>query len=172
MVDLQNLLAHDIIFILLQKIIDIVYLSCRRVLNGKNRIICHSFLDGFHTASPAVHMKDVDILSKIFQRRLMLVGPLHTLIDHPAVLPVNPVDLRKRKVSGYPFLHQKLILQFPAYGHDLPEQFLHAMSVKIVVCKRPQSVQLLQLPSPVQHLFSIGNLIFRHLSADVHPLFK
>ena len=97
MVDLKNLLSYDIILVFLQKIINITYLPRRRIFYRKHRVVRHSFFDGFHTAAPAVHMKNIYILPKILKGRLMLVSSFHTLINNPAALTINPVDLCKRK---------------------------------------------------------------------------
>lgn len=102
----------------------------------------------------------------------MLVSPFHALIDHPAVLPVDLIDPGKGQAARHALPGQQLVLQLSAHGHDLLKQFLHPMPVKIVVGKPAQHFQLLKLSVPVQDLLPVGNLVLRHLSADLHSIFK
>ena len=88
----------------------------------------------------------------------------------PAPFRYTARPRQKRAVFRLSFFCQQLILQLSAHGHDLLEQFPDSLSGEVAVRHRPGFGQLLLFPDPVVYFFPGLDLIFRHLSADVHPL--
>ena len=76
-------------------------------------------------------MEAVHLFPEILLHGRLSVSPFRSLEDDPGILLINAVDPDKGKPSQRAGLHQLLILQFPAHGHELLIDFLDPLFIKI-----------------------------------------
>ena len=164
----DDLLSYYIIFVLLQQIIYLADDPRRGILYGQHRKIRSPVVYGIHGVPKGVHMKAVHVPAEVLQHGRLRIGALRPLKHHSGILRLQTVHADERQPSKAPALCQALILQLPAHGHDLLKQLLHSSGVELAVGKSPHLRQLLQLPLPVQNISARGDLVLRHLPADVH----
>ena len=165
----DNLLSHNIIFVFLKQVVYFADNACCGVLDGKHRKISAALVYGAHGVPEGIHMEAVDLIPKILRHCRLGIGAVRSLEDHSRLPRLQFLHLYKRQPAKASRLCQKPVLQLPAHGHDLFKKLLDALSVKLVVGQRPDLLKLLRLALSVKNLFSGTDLVFRHLSADIHP---
>ncbi len=170
--DLDDLLPHDIILILLEQVIYLADDPCRGILDGKHSKVRAALIDGIHGVPEAVHMEAVDALPEILRHGRLGVGSLRPLEHHPGLSHIQRVHADERQLLQPPVLHEKPILELPAHGHNLLEQLHHAEAIELIAGQGAHLLQLLGLPALVQDILPRGYLVLRHLPADVHALLE
>ena len=131
MIDLYDLLPHNIIVILHQKIIVLRYDSGRGILNGKHSIIRLAVLNCLHGILPGIHMEIIAVFPEKFLHGLLAVCPLQSLKHNSRISAVQSVHLLKFGLLHNTVLRQKLILLLTAHGHDLFKKLPDTVSGKI-----------------------------------------
>ena len=170
--DPDDLLAHDEILKLHQKIVDLVHDPRRGILNGENGEIRPSLLNGTEGVPEAVHMEAADVFPEITDHRRLGKSALRSLKDHPCPVHIQLRHGDKGKPADVSLFRQDLVLQLPADGHELLEQLSRAGAVEIVMGHGLHRRDLLLFPHRVKHPFSRLDLVSCHLSGYFHPFLK
>ena len=160
---LYDLLSHDVVLVLREKVVNLAYNAGCGILYGKDGVVCAAVLQSTEGILEAVNMKAVNLPAKVLLHGHLGIGTLGPLIAHPGLLDIQTVYWNKRKTQRCSLLRKLLVLEFPAHGHDLGKELLHTHSVKVVVGQRLDGIQLDRLPLLVQHLLACGYLKIRHL---------
>ena len=172
MIDLQHLLSDNIVVVFQEKIIDVRYTSCRRVLDRQHREIRLSVCHKLHRLFPGFYMGALDRIIKKFLHRLEAVRSVDTLKDNPGIVKIQMIHQRVIRRKGNPVLSQKLILTFPADCHQLLEKFPHTPPVEFRMSQTGQILQFFLFSLTVKDFLSALDLVVRDSFHKLHTLLK